>query len=73
MIPEGRIVLTRVKTIHYTEYEVQDPNSPVGLFTPLGADVARPFPEARIWQIEHRDGWFYVYWVSAHLAHPADT
>lgn len=68
---DGRIVLTRVKTIHLPELIQHDPNSPVKDFTPQGADVSRPFPEARIWQIEHRDGWFYVYWVTAALAHEA--
>lgn len=59
---DGHLVITRHRLLHlpqYTHAADQEPKP----FVPIGVNLTRPFPGARVYDIDHRDGWIYVYWV----------
>jgi hypothetical protein len=35
-----------------------------------GSKLMRPFPTAKVQFVEHRDGYFYVYWICDTLTKP---
>lgn len=59
------LVMTRHRVLELPRFK-----SPKSQRVAIGAKLRRPFPEARIYQVTHADGWFYVYWISASLTAP---
>lgn len=71
---DGRIVMTRHLSHTYPDYaRYSDPTPDGRPHTPVGVELRRPFPEAKVHFIDHGDGWFRVYWISDQLTAPDEV
>lgn len=65
-LSDGVIVMTRHMPMQLPKFK----HATEGRHMPVGCELTRPFPDARVLFIEHRDSWLYVYWISSTVTYP---
>lgn len=60
-------VMTKHRPVEMVEFEHPSDHPRRDTDIPIGAILARPWPEARLYYVSHQNGWFYAYWVDDRL------